>query len=252
MGPAFSTRPAYLPGVDPDDIIAILDHSGIDMTCLFAPAWEGPEFIDPEYIAANRAIAAAAARYPDRIIGYSRVDPNRRERAIDEMRRGHEEYGFRGLKLHPLWEHFQPNNLHLMAPIAELCADYRWPIIFHAGYYPTCEPALFIPLAERYPEVAFIVAHVGYAHAADAIIAAQLCKNIYLETSGNSTAGVIHEVLSRVDPQQVLYGSDLPFTEPLDVQGKIVLQPDLDPRTRRLVLGENMARLLGIRTPVAA
>lgn len=250
MGPAFEHRRPYLPGVRPDEIIEILDTAGIDKTCLFAPAWEGPEFIDTEYLVANRAIADAAQEYPERIIGYSRVDPNRRQRAIDEMRRGHDEYGFRGLKLHPLWEHFQPNNLKLMAPIAELCAEYSWPIIFHAGYYPTCEPALFIPLAERYPEVNFIVAHLGYAHVADSIIAANLCSNIYLETSGNSTAGAINEVLRQVDVRQILYGSDLPFTDPNDVQSKITLLPGFSDETRRLVLGGNMARLLGIEDPV--
>ncbi len=252
MGPAFDSKPAFLPGVSPNQIIEILDRSGIDLTCLFAPAWEGPDFIDPEYQAANRAIYEAAKRYPERILGYARVDPNRRGRAIDEMRRGHDEYGFRGLKLHPLWEHFLPNNFRLMAPIAELCAEYRWPIIFHTGYYPTCEPALFVPLAERYPEVSIIVAHFGYAHVADAIIAANLCPNIHLETSANTTAGAIAQVLAEVDPRQILYGSDLPFTEPADVLAKIGRQPNLSDQAKRLILGENMARLLGIEQAVAA
>lgn len=252
MGPAFESKPAFLPGVSPDEIIEILDRSHIDLTCLFAPAWEGPEFIDTEYFVANRAIYEASKRYPERVIGYARVDPNRRQRAVDEMRRGHDEYGFRGLKLHPLWEHFLPNNMKLMAPLVELCAEYKWPIIFHTGYYPTCEPALFVPLAERYPEVNLIVAHFGYAHVADAIVAANLCPNIYLETSANTTATAIAQVLKEVDPSQILYGSDLPFTEPGDVLDKICLQPGITEQAKMQILGGNMARLLGITEPVAA
>jgi uncharacterized protein len=244
MGPAFETRPPLLKGVVADDIIRILDGAGIDMVCLFAPAWEGPEFIDPEYKQANRAIYEAMKRYPDRIIGVARIDPNFRGKAIDEMRRCREEYGFRGLKLHPLWEHFLPNNFRLMAPVVELCEEYGWPIFCHSGYYPTCEPALFIPLAERYPNVNIILFHLAYAHTSDAIIAANRCSNLFLETSANSTASAIREVLRNVPPTQFIYGSDLPFTQPEDVIGKIVNQPGIDDGTRRLVLGGNIAHLL--------
>lgn len=246
MGPAFVTRPVLQPGVTADDILRIMNRVGIDKACLFAPAWEGPEFVDPEYRQADRAIYEAQKQYPDRIIGYARVDPNRMGRALDDMRRGHDEYGFGGLKLHPLWEHFQANNLRLMAPIMELCAEYRWPIFFHAGYYPTCQPALFIPLAERFPEVNIIVGHLGYAHTADCIVAANTCPNIYLEPSGNSTAIAIREVLAKVSHRQFVYGSDLPFTQPEDVLAKIVNQPGLNEESKALILGGNMGRLLGI------
>lgn len=246
LGPAFSHRPPLLPGVTADDIIEILNRSNIDIACVFAPAWEGPGFIDPEYQRANRAVFDAVQAHPKRLVGYVRVDPNQMAHAVDEMRRGHDEYGFRGLKLHPLWEHFLPNNFRLMDPIMELCQEYHWPIFFHSGYYPTCEPALFIPLAERFPEVPIILGHIGYAHVSDAIIAANLCSNIYIETSANSTADAIQAVLRSLDPKQILYGSDLPFTQPEDVQAKIRLQPTLSHETGELVMGGNMARLLGI------
>ena len=246
LGPAFRLRPPFLPGVTGEEVVAIMDRAAIDIACVFAPAWEGPQFIDPEYREGNRAIYEATRRFPKRLVGYVRVDPNVRGRALDEMRRGREKYGFRGLKLHPLWEHFQPNNLRLMSPIMELCGAYRWPIFFHAGYYPTCQPAIFIPLAERFPEVPIILGHIGYAHVADVIIAANLCPNIYVETSANSTADAIQAVLERVDPRQILYGSDLPFTQPEDVQAKISLQPTLTDEARPMIMGGNMARLLGI------
>lgn len=246
MGPAFADKPTYLPGATGDEIVELLDRASIDLACIFAPIWEGPTFVDPDFHQANASIAAAVKRFPDRLIGYARVDPNQRGLAIDELRRCHDEYGFKGLKLHPLWEHFETDNLRLMAPIADFCAEHRWPMFFHGGYYPTCQPALFMPLAERYPDVAFIIAHFGYAHTADAIIAADRYPNIYLETAANTAASAIQEALRRVDPRQILYGSDLPFTDPEDAQEKFRQQPLLTDEARALIFGGNMARLLGL------
>jgi predicted TIM-barrel fold metal-dependent hydrolase len=59
-------------------------------------------------------------------------------------------------------------------------------------------------------------------------------------------------VLKEVDPGQILYGSDLPFTEPGDVLSKIRLQPEITERAKAQILGQNMARLLGIAQPVGA
>ncbi|MBI4278222.1 MAG: amidohydrolase [Armatimonadetes bacterium] len=245
LGPSFATRPAFLPAVKPEEVIAILDRSGIDRACVFAAAWEGPEFTDPYYERGNEAVAEAVRRYPDRLIGYCRVDPNWTRQAVREMERGRRDFGFRGLKLHPLWEHFWSSNLKILRPVFELCREYRWPVFFHAGYYPTCQPALFVGLAKAFLDVPIILAHLAYAHTADAIVVAKRHPNIYLETSANSSSPAIAETLKRVGPDQVLYGSDLPFTEPRDVMAKIKAAPGITAEALRKIMGGNMARLLG-------
>lgn len=245
IGPAFRTRPVFSPGVDPADIVRLMDEAGISRACLFPPAWEGPEFRDPRFEQANRAVAAARAAYPDRFITYARVNPNFKPAALVELERCRTEYGCRGLKLHPLTEYFWVSNLGLLRPLFERCDAWRWPVFFHSGYYPTCQPALFIPLARAFPRVPIILAHLSYAHTGDAIIAAQTCANIYLETSANTTTAAIAETLRRVGPEQLVFGSDMPFTHPLDVIRKIEAVPGLTSRERDLILGQNMARLLG-------
>ena len=246
LGPAFQTRPPLLPGVTGDDIVRILDAAKIDKACVFAPAWEGPEFVDPGYEEANRAVYLAVRKHPDRLIGYCRVDPNQMSQAYTEMVRCHDEYGFQGLKLHPLWEHFLPSNAKIVPPILRRCQNYGWPIFWHAGYYPTCEPALFFDMAKEFPRVNHILAHLAYAHTLDAIILSQQCANVFLETSGNSTAQAIGATLRAVGPEKFIFGSDLPFTQPEDVMMKIRLQPGLLAGELDLVMGGNMARLLGL------
>jgi uncharacterized protein len=244
VGPAFIDHPPLLPGVTGDQIVEIMDRAGIDKACSFAPQWEGPHFVDPEFHQANRAVYESSKNHPERLIGFARVDPHRGPKALDEMRRCHDAYGFRGIKLHPLWEHFAADNLRLLAPILELCGDYGWPTVWHTGYYPTCQPALYMDLAEHFPEINMVLFHLSYAHTGDAIIAANRYPNIHLETAANSLATSIQEVITKVSPRQFLYGSDLPYHDPADVLAKIVKQPLLTAEARDLALGGNMARLL--------
>lgn len=247
MGPGLANH-ASAPLLDAETVsqtLAIFDRSGIDVGCTFAPLIEGGDFEDYEYTASNRFIYEATKAHPDRFIGYCRVNPNLGAQALDEMTRCKEEYGFRGLKLHPDWEYFYMNG-PTVRPILDRAAEYGWPVIFHTGYYPLSHPTLALPLAEAYPTINFLLAHLSYRHTADAIIVARQCPNVYLETSGNATALAIGEVLRQIGPAQLVYGSDLPYTEPADVMEKIALQPQLSAADRDLILGGTMARLLGL------
>lgn len=247
MGPGLANNTAkpILMSETAEQLIAVLDDAQINRACTFAPLFEGGDFRDPGYEASNRAIYEACRTYPDRIIGFCRVNPNLGQQALDEMRRCYEEYGFRGLKLHPDWEYFYMHG-QTVRPILDRAAEYGWPVLFHTGYYPLSHPTLAMPLAEAYPSVNFILAHLGYRHTTDAIIVAQRHSNVYLETSGNSTAQAIRDVLTRVGPQQLLYGSDLPYTQPQDVQLKVIHQPSLSAEDRALIMGGTLGRLLGL------
>jgi predicted TIM-barrel fold metal-dependent hydrolase len=247
MGPGLANHaaPPLLAAETAEQTIEIFDSSGIDMGCTFAPLIEGGDFDDYEYEKSNRFIYEASRRYPDRIIGYARVNPNLGVQALDEMKRCHDEYGFRGLKLHPDWEYFYMHG-PTVRPVLDRAAEYGWPVIFHSGYYPLSQPTLAFPLADSYPTVNFILAHLSYRHTADAIVVAERCSNVYLEPSGNATATAIAEVLARLGPGKLLYGSDLPYTEPRDVMDKIRLQPGITPAALEQIFGGNLARLLGL------
>jgi predicted TIM-barrel fold metal-dependent hydrolase len=223
-----------------------MDSANIEMVCTFPPLWDGTSYQDPTFEIANAAIAEETADHRDRLLPFARINPNYGEKALQELDRCKTEYGCVGLKLHPSCEHFMPNNLKLLSPIFERCAEWEWPVFFHSGYYPTCQPALFVPLAEAFPTVPIILAHLAYAHPADAIVVARRCPNIYLETSANSTTTAMREVYESVDTHQFVYGSDLPFTDPNDVLAKIRAVPGMTEEDLELVLGGNMLRLLNL------
>jgi predicted TIM-barrel fold metal-dependent hydrolase len=228
-----------------------LDRAGIDVGIVFAPLYEGGAFDDYTYERGNDAIAEACEKFPDRLVGYGRVNPNFLGKATKEFRRCIEQLGLRGLMLHPEWESFLPNNKRLMWPLAEICAEHRLPITFHTGYYPTCEPMLFVPLAEAFPQVPIYLKHTGYQHWRDATIVAHHMPNVYIETGCNSTTGEILHAIQGAGADKVCYGSDLPYVFPELVISKIRSLPISD-EDKANVLGLNSAGINSIPVPAAA
>jgi len=81
---------------------------------------------------------------------------------------------------------------------------------------------------------------------AQAIRAARTCPNVFLETcSSFRSPGVVEELVQKAGAERVLYGSDTPLMDPRCQIGKI-LTADISDEAKRLLLGENACRLLGI------
>lgn len=232
----------------PESTIQALDRAGIDVGIVFAPLYLGGAFEDFTYERANDAIAEACATFPDRFVGYGRVNPNYGSRAVQELRRCLEDLGLRGLILHPEWESFTPTDKRHVWPLAEVCAEHGVPITFHTGYYPTCEPMLFVPLAEDFPTMPIYLKHIGYQHWRDAIVVAGHFPNVYLETGCNSSTGEILATIRDVGAEKVCYGSDLPYAFPEMVIKKIESLPISDDDKAK-VLGLNSARINNIPVP---
>ncbi len=229
----------------PAATVVAMDRAGVDVGIAFAPLYEGGRFDDPDYKLANYAIAEAVAQYPDRFVGYGRVNPNRGKAAVEEFRHCLDDYKLRGLMLHPDWESFYPYNQTLMWPLAEVCTEYSVPMTFHVGYYPKCQPMLFIPLAEAFPTVPIYLKHIGYEYWRDAVIMATRYPNIYVETAGASTSGEILAAIRWAGADKVCYGSDLPYVLPEVVIKKIRSLP-ISEEDKALVLGLNSARINNI------
>jgi uncharacterized protein len=145
--------------------------------------------------------------------------------------------------LHPEWESFAANDLNLLGPIFRVADERHLPVTFHTGYYPTCEPLLFLALAEAFPKVPIMLKHLGYEYVRDAIVVAQLTKNVFLETAGNSSSAEIRAAIKEAGAEKVVYGSDLPYITPEVVIQKIRLMEDVSDREKADVLGNNIARM---------
>jgi predicted TIM-barrel fold metal-dependent hydrolase len=83
----------------------------------------------------------------------------------------------------------------------------------------------------------------GYFHVDEAIEVAERHPNLVFDTSAMPYPGKIHEAVTRLGPERVLYASDGPFCSPRIEVEKVRLA-GLEPDAEELVLGGNARRLL--------
>lgn len=234
-----------MPATTPRELIEALDRYEIAKACLFAPRVPGQDGYDLNYTRGNRAVAEVVSAYPDRVIGFARIYVNGYSDATNEIIRCRDEYGFRGLMINGDWD-FSPIGTAAADPYLMMCQAWGWPVFYHAGTYPVSEPGLLIPLAEKFPRLNVIAAHLGYDMIDDAITAAVLRPNIYLETSANATAAAIQDVVKRCGAGKVIYGSGLPYAYPDHSLDKIRKLPGLSASDRAAILGGTILRLVGL------
>lgn len=222
----------------PEKLIPLLDRAGIDraaiMTYVDLPG------MDPE---ALEYIASAVSRFPDRLVGFVRLNPNYRARARELLDRAVGELGFCGVKLHPTTTLAHPGE----RPTVELlrrCGELGVPALFHCGDDPYTTPQSIAIGAAQAPDTVVVLGHMGgYFHVDDAIAMAERHPNLWLETSAMPYPEKIRLAIERVGADRVLFGSDGPGCNPMLEVEKVRLL-DLPRDVEALVLGGNAARLL--------
>lgn len=228
-----------------EDLLAIMDGNGIDSIVTCAPYSSIGK--DRTYDDANRFLAKSISKAPGRIIGFLRVNPHLQDHALKSVEDGVKNQGFKGVKLHPRNEAFAINSEELAFPIAELASKLKVPILIHTGEpdtYGFAQPTLVGDLADSFPDLTLIVGHMGKRLYEDAICVARWFENIILETSFRSHRDIARAV-KRVGADRVAYGSDMPFGVP-EIEMMKVRLSDITPEEKGLVLGDCMARILGL------
>lgn len=198
-------------------LIDAADVLGIDLLCCSMLTPTRPATVEG-YQECNRWVAEAMKRFPDRVLGYCYVNPGTGQAAIDEVRRGIEEYGFMGIKLYN--EHFCTDPI--VFPIIELAIDLQVPILQHAGhmhYFVEAQPRIsdgghIAELASRYPEAMLICAHIcGGGDWEWTIKALRHASNVYLDTSGSVTDdGVLELAAKTLGTDRLVFGCDMSMT----------------------------------------
>jgi hypothetical protein len=224
-------------------LIAALDRYGIDKAVVYGSRLAGQDAYDLNYTLANRAVADAVQADPDRLVGFARIYPSGFVDCTNEIIRCRDEYGFKGLHLNGDWE-FSAIGATQMEPYLGLCQAWGWPVVFHTGTYPLNQPGLLIPVARKFPRLNLIASHLGYDMIEDAIAAAMLCPNIYLETSATAMPNMIRDVIRRCGADKVLYGSGLPFAYPDQQQDSIKRLAGITAAEYEAIFGGTLRRLL--------
>jgi hypothetical protein len=168
------------------------------------------------------------------------------------------EAGARGIKLHPRAQKFLLDDERL-APVFELAADRKVPILIHGGRgLPPIADAL-ARLMDRY-EPQLIIAHAGIADLAALARHFSGRPGVFFDTSVWSPLDLL-DLYRLVSPEQVLYASDYPYgQQPASLLAGIrtarmaglddaQLDAMLGGSARRIAAGEPALALTGPRGP---
>ena len=145
--------------------------------------------------------------------------------AVAELREYLRDPKVRGVKLHPLFGGFLPDDPRVH-PIIEVLIEHDLPALIHCGHPIFSLPWSIEELIVRYPEAKIILGHMGHGNIVyiDASIAiAARHPNVWLETSGMPMSLKIKEAVEKVGADRVMYGSDGPWHEPKVEQLKVQL-----------------------------
>jgi predicted TIM-barrel fold metal-dependent hydrolase len=239
----YRSRPTW--AEDDRKLIDAADKLGIDQLCCSILPPERPTTLEG-FRSCNLWLAEAVKRFPGRVLGYVFVNLGYGQAALDEVRRYVEEHGFIGVKLYNDYRVTDP----VVAPVLELAAKLRIPILHHAGHtswLPSPQPnisdaGLIAEAARRYPETTLICAHIcGGGDWEWSIKALRDTRNVYFDTSGSvADEGTVELAVRTLGADRVLFACDLSMTASVGrIRGAEISEAD-----RQKVLGGNMRNIL--------
>lgn len=230
------------------ELIAEMERAGVDK----ALVWLKPPYnkdIAPE----NRAIYEAMKLYPARLLGFGWANPRLgKQTTLDTIKQCFEEYGVYGIKFNGAQDDYIIDDKSIL-PFIEKAAAYGKPIAFHIGadFYENTHPLRLGRIAARFPEIIFLMVHMGGAGLPSldrsAVGVALEHPNVILIGSAIGERAILRAI-EALGADRVCFGSDSPFGL-MHVQLAMVraLLRDHDEVAQAEVLGGNLARVLGLR-----
>ena len=206
--------------------------AGIRKTVLFAA-------FHSDYAAANRQVARLVRSDPDRFYGFAFVHAVRDQGRIFELvRTAVQSYGFCGIKVHRY-------DARISREICETARLFRLPVLYDV----VGEISVIELLASEYPDVDFIIPHLGSFSddwRAQTGITDYLIRypNVYTDTSGVRRFDLLKRAVERAGAGKFLFGSDGPWLHPGVELAKVVAL-ELTPPDLQQILALNLLRLIG-------
>lgn len=204
--------------------------AGITHTALF-PA------LSSDYARANTELAAIVDADRRRFFGMCFVHAERDKGQVAKLvREAVVRHGFVGIKLH---RHDAP----ISREVCEVARSYRLPVLYDV----TGEVAPVELLATEYPEVAFIIPHLG-SFADDWRAQLSLIDllvrhpNVHTDSAGVRRFDLLVQAVRRAGASKLLFGSDGPWLHP-GVELAKIHALELSEAEQRLVLAGNFLRL---------
>ncbi|HIU17294.1 MAG TPA: amidohydrolase [Candidatus Avidesulfovibrio excrementigallinarum] len=186
-------------GMTADEMVAAMDKHDIERTVI--------SYMD------NAVTEDAVKRHPDRYAGLIWVNPYHAETDLPLAERLIRDAGFKGIKLHPLFDAYTAND-GVVHPVMELAGRLNVPVFIHSGHPPFSLPHSIAQLAQDFPTIPVVMVHMGHGNGIYVQAALDLSRkidNLYLETSGMPMHTKIREAYETVGHDRIFWGTDAPF-----------------------------------------
>ncbi|MDG6994907.1 MAG: amidohydrolase [Nitrososphaerota archaeon] len=226
-----------LPKLKTNEMLAEFDKNGVDKAVVFSA-----NSID--FHSSNDEIQEAVLQAKGRLIPFARINPYEGEKALEELRHRMSKQGWKGVKLHPTLQGF-PLESTIAFPVYDEIAKLKVPVVVHTGSEMFNTPAQLAIIAEMYPDITFIMAHMGATFLVEqAIIVAKRRDNIILEST-DVKCKKLRSAVEAVGSERVVCGSDYPY----DIQAHQLAKAEmsgLSSKDKDNVLGDTISKLLSI------
>ncbi len=220
------------------ELIKRMDDCKVDMAVVFP---FNDKNAGVSFSNSNAFIASAVRESKGRVIGFGRLDPHAREKAILEAKRCLEDLNLKGFKLHPTAQKFFPDHPFVLK-ILRIAAKYGVPVVFDNGK-PESKNLEIAEVARQVPEAKIIIAHMR----GDGFIeACKEAENLYLGTVKAKVDDIIMAI-DELGADRIIAGSDSPYASMyFEMVDKFEQIESLSDEEKEKIRGKNMAKLLGI------
>ncbi|HLK63621.1 MAG TPA: amidohydrolase family protein [Bryobacteraceae bacterium] len=231
-----------------------LDGYGVSRACLIASV-TGDE----------ASVTAAQAACPDRFLAFAMVNPLADDAIVAQGLDGvcffpsMQGYTISDPKVRPLLDQAAAQGCAVFVHCGVLTVGVRrklgLPSPFDMRY---ANPLDLHAVALRYPKTRFILPHFGAGYLREALMLADLCPNVYLDTSSTNSwmryegldlKTVFRRAVDAVGAGRLLFGTDSSFFprgwnyDIFEAQTKALLDLGISSSDARLILGGNLERL---------
>ncbi len=241
-----------------ENLIKTNDEYGIEKCCI---SGLGKLFMCVD----NEGIKAAINNYPNKLIGAFYIRPGENE--PKDIKNAHEE----GFKMVKVTIPRKPYDDPSFFPLWELAQELKMPILFHTGVVTTLNnapeerisswfmhPMRIEPIANAFPDLNMIIAHLGVHWNEDAAELIRMKPNVYADLSGAPTGwraradniGMTHWLWWSGAFKKIVFGTDVIFNQIPQILAEDKARLDkfnIDQKNQELIFSKNILKMLGER-----
>lgn len=224
-----------------EKILNLMEKADIDQSVIIP-------ILCSDFKKANEEVARIIKIYPNKFIGFGRVNPNCTECAFDTAREAIEKLGLKGLEVsYFAWKWYDPV---IAVPFFRRLFELNVPIVIRADV----DIGLIRYSLDQIATLSFrrpIIVTLSWAmmpgftmppYRDELLEITKSNDNIFIETSGSETM-ILERLVSKIGANRLIFGSNTPLKEPISEKAKIEAMR-ITEREKRLILGENILRIL--------